>query len=178
MGGGSLAGDQDREREVTALVRRIVFGAAPKVFGAAFFWRIADYFCSMLNFFRADRRNPKYARGDVDQPPSGIATPEVAAEYFRRLWLYHVTVVISGLFMVAGAAGAAFLEGALWRFGALLGGILLAFAVSASSEFFFRCPACGYIFETGPRHTEPKWHACPSCGIQFTPERKLRWPAL
>jgi rRNA maturation endonuclease Nob1 len=87
-------------------------------------------------------------------------------------------VVVSGLLIVAAAVSAVLLQGVLWRLGAFFGGILLSIAVRTLSQFFFRCPACGYICETGPWHTEPKWHACPSCGIQFTAERKLRWPAL
>lgn len=114
----------------------------------------------------------------MDQPASGIATPEVAAEYFRRLRLYNLTVVVSGLLVIGASACAVFLDGFLWRFGGFVGGLLLSLAVRFSSDFFFRCPACGYVFVTSPWYTEPKWHACPSCGIQFTAERKLRWPAL
>lgn len=132
----------------------------------------------MANLFRSDRSVPRYARGDADQPPSGIATPEVAAQYFRRLRLYNATVVVSALLIVGAAASAVLLQGFLWRLGGLVAGVAISLAVRVSSEFFFRCPACDYVFETGPRHTEPKWHACPSCGIQFTAQRKLRWPAL
>jgi hypothetical protein len=114
----------------------------------------------MLNLFRVGKNRARYARGDVDQPPSGIATPELAAAYFR-----------------SGASVFAVLwHDGFWRLGAFVSGVLLSTAARASSDFFFRCPACGYTFETGPWHTEPKWHACPSCGIQFTAERKLRWP--
>ena len=132
----------------------------------------------MLNPFRLGKSHPGHARGDVDQPASGIATADVAVEYFRRLRLYNATVVVSGLLLVGASVGAVFLHGTLWRLGALVSGVLLSVAVRISSDFFFRCPACGYTFETGPWYTEPKWHACPSCGIQFTAERKLRWPAL
>ena len=121
---------------------------------------------------------PAHAPGGVDKLATGIATPEQAADYFRRLRLYHITIVVSGLVILGASVGAVFLHGASWRIGAFVSGLLISIAVRALSQFFFRCPACDYIFKTGRWHTEPKWHACPSCGIQFTPERKLRWPAL
>ena len=122
--------------------------------------------------------SPRYARGDPDQPPSGYATPEVAAKYFRRLRLYNIAVVSSFLLIVAGAGGAALLHGTGWSIVVFIAGFLLSLVVSLSTDSFFRCPACGYIFQTGKYGGEPKWHACPSCGIQFTSERKLRSPSL
>lgn len=132
----------------------------------------------MLNLFRGGSGSAEYARGDVDQPASGIAAPEVAAQYFRRLRLYNASVVASGLIIVGASVCAVFLHGLPGRIIAFVVGVLLAVGVSAASQLFFRCPACDYVFWTGWLHTEPKWHACPSCGIQFTAERKLRWPAL
>ena len=119
-----------------------------------------------------------HAPDENDKPATSIAAPDVAARYFRRLRLYNAGAIVSFLLLFAVGIPITLLHGTFWRFG----GAALIFALSLflrlASSHFFRCPACEYNFQTSPWFTEPKWHTCPACHTQFTPERRLRWPAL
>lgn len=119
-----------------------------------------------------------HAPDENDQPATSIASPEVAALYFRRLRVFNLGVIGSVLILFAAAIPVFFVSNTFWR----IAGVCLVFVFSVSIRIitgsFFRCPVCNYEFLTSSYFTEPKWHVCPNCHTQFTPERRLRWPAF
>ena len=132
----------------------------------------------MNSLFERGSGSAGHAPDENDKPATSIASSDVAAQYFRRLRLFNIGAVVSFLLLFAVAIPIMQLDGILWR----AGGAVLIFAASIfvrlATSHFFRCPACEYQFQTGGCFTEPKWHTCPACHTQFTPERRLRWPAL
>lgn len=114
----------------------------------------------------------------LNEAPTGIASSEIAAEYFRRLRMYNLTVAARALFLIGGSLWAVLVPHLLGRVVGIGVCFILWIVMMCLAGRFFRCPACDYVFITAPRHSEPKWHQCPSCRVQFTKERALRWPNL
>jgi hypothetical protein len=113
----------------------------------------------------------------VDEPPLSIASPEIAAEYFRRLRWNRWCSFGFFFFMIAGATGVQLLPGVVWRIVCSVVCFCGWFLCLLLPGKFFSCPACGYFFAQGRYKSEPKWHQCPSCRVQYTPTRVLRvWP--
>jgi hypothetical protein len=112
----------------------------------------------------------------LDEAPTSIASPEIAAEYSRRLRLYNLTVAASTLFLMGGVFCAVLVPNLLLRVVGSGVCFVLWLVMMCWPTQFFRCPACDYIFRAGWWCAEPKWHQCPSCRTQFTKERTLRWP--
>ena len=111
-----------------------------------------------------------------DEAPTQVASSEMEAEYFRRLRLYNFSVAARVALVIGGSFCVVLISNVLIRVvGSGLCALLWVVMLCLQTKFF-RCPACDYIFATGPWQSEPKWHQCPSCRMQFTKERKLRWP--
>jgi hypothetical protein len=119
-----------------------------------------------------------HAPDENDKPATSIASPEIAALYFRRLRRYNLGAVSSFALVFMIGIPLTQLHGMFWRIGGAVFILAVSLFIRLAASHFFRCPACDYNFQTSPYFTEPKWHTCPACHIQFTPERRLRWPAL
>src|ERR1043166_4486074 len=87
-----------------------------------------------------------HAPDENDKPATSIASPEIAALYFRRLRIYNLGVIASCLLLFAIVIPLAHLHGIFWQ----VGGVVLLFSLSLfvriAASHFFRCPACGYEF--------------------------------
>jgi len=132
----------------------------------------------MNTWFDRGSGSAGHAPDENDKPATSIAAPEVATRYFRRLRIYNLGAIVSFLLLFAVAVPITQFHNLFWRAAGMILVLALSLFVRLASSHFFRCPACDYNFQTSGWFTEPKWHTCPACHTQFTPERRLRWPAL